>query len=120
MVSVSPKSELFYKTTAYIQNHTLLNRGITTIGGSTVPQCVMSNNKDETRERAIMGGIYFVASYLTPIILLPFYNKHFLAKNGVIKKGDKLHIYYGAADETTALVEMNISDILNLMEDEYE
>lgn len=39
---------------------------------------------------------------------------------GHIKKGDKLHIYYGAADETTALVEMNISDILNLMEDEYE
>lgn len=39
---------------------------------------------------------------------------------GHIKKGDKLYIYYGAADETTALVEMNIKDILASMEDIYE
>lgn len=39
---------------------------------------------------------------------------------GHVKNGDKLHIYYGAADETTALVEISISDILSLMESEYE
>ncbi len=74
-----------YNATAYVQEHTLINRGITTLGGSTIPQCIMSNNKYEAQERALMGGIYFVASYLTPIILLPLYNKHFLKNKGIIK-----------------------------------
>lgn len=39
---------------------------------------------------------------------------------GQIKKGDNLAIYYGAADETTALVEVSIKDILNAMEDTDE
>ncbi len=77
-----------YEATAYVQNHTLINRGITTLGGSTIPQCIMSNNKYESQERAIMGGIYFVASYLTPILLLPLYNKHFLKNKGIIKSLD--------------------------------
>jgi len=74
-----------YNATTYVQEHTLINRGITTLGGSTVPQCIMSNNKNEAQERAIMGGIYFVASYLTPILLIPQYNKHFLKNKGIIK-----------------------------------
>ena len=74
-----------YNSTAYVQNHTLINRGITTLGGSTVPQCIMSNNKYEAQERALMGGIYFVASYLTPVLLIPLYNKHFLKNKGIIK-----------------------------------
>ena len=77
-----------YNATAYVQEHTLINRGITTLGGSTVPQCIMSNNKNEAQERAIMGGIYFVASYLTPILLIPQYNKHFLKNKGIIKSLD--------------------------------
>lgn len=74
-----------YNATSYVQNHTLINRGITTLGGSTVPQCIMSNNKYEAQERALMGGIYFVASYLTPILLIPLYNKHFLKNKGITK-----------------------------------
>jgi len=74
-----------YNATAYVQDHTLINRGITTLGGSTVPQCIMSNNKYEAQERAIMGGVYFVASYLTPILLIPLYNKHFLKNKGITK-----------------------------------
>ena len=74
-----------YNATTYVQNHTLVNRGITTLGGSTVPQCIMANNKYESRERALMGGIYFVASYLTPILLIPLYNKHFLRNKGITK-----------------------------------
>ena len=77
-----------YNATAYVQDHTLINRGITTLGGSTVPQCIMSNNKYEAQERAIMGGVYFVASYLTPILLIPLYNKHFLKNKGIIKSLD--------------------------------
>lgn len=74
-----------YNATSYVQDHTLINRGITTLGGSTFPQCVMSNNKYEAQERALMGGIYFVASYLTPILLIPLYNKHFLKNKGITK-----------------------------------
>jgi len=74
-----------YNTTAYVQNHTLINRGIVTLGGSTVPQCIMSNNKYEAQERAIMGGVYLAASYLTPLMLLPLYNKHFLKNKGITK-----------------------------------
>ena len=74
-----------YNATSYVQEHTLINRGITTLGGSTIPQCIMSNNKHEAQERAVMGGVYFIASYLTPILLLPLYNKHFLKNRGVTK-----------------------------------
>ena len=74
-----------YNATSYVQDHTLVNRGITTLGGSTFPQCVMSNNKYEAQERALMGGIYFVASYFTPILLIPLYNKHFLKNKGITK-----------------------------------
>ena len=72
-----------YNMTSYVQEHTLINRGITTLGGSTIPQCIMSNNKNEAQERAIMGGIYFIASYLTPILLIPVYNRHFLKNKGI-------------------------------------
>ena len=74
-----------YNATSYVQEHTLINRGITTLGGSTVPQCIMSNNKYEARERALMGVIYLIASYLTPIMLIPLYNKHFLKNKGITK-----------------------------------
>lgn len=77
-----------YNATSYVQDHTLINRGITTIGGSTIPQCIMSNNKYEAQERALMGGIYFIASYLTPILLIPLYNKHFLRNKGIIHSLD--------------------------------
>ena len=78
-----------YDATSYVQEHTLINRGITTLGGSTIPQCIMSNNKYEAQERALMGIIYFIASYLTPIALIPVYNRHFLKNKGVIKSFDK-------------------------------
>ena len=77
-----------YDVTAYVQAHTLLNRGITTIGGSTIPQCIMSNNRHEARERGMMGVIYLIASYLTPIALIPLYSKHFLKNKGIIKNLD--------------------------------
>lgn len=79
-----------YDATAYVQNHTLINRGITTLGGSTIPQCIMSNNKYEAQERAIMGVVYLIASYLTPILLIPVYNRNFLKNKGIIKNFDKI------------------------------
>ncbi len=74
-----------YNSTAYVQEHTLINRGITTLGGSTIPQCIMSNNKHEAKERAIMGVSYVVASLVAPMLLIPLYNRHFLKNKGIIK-----------------------------------
>ena len=83
------KGNNLYNMTSYVQEHTLINRGITTLGGSTVPQCIMSNNKYEAQERGLMGGIYFIASYLTPVLLIPVYNRCFLKNKGVIESFNK-------------------------------
>lgn len=79
------KSGGFYNLTGQIQENTLLNRGLLDIGGLAVPQMIMSNNKDESIERGIMGGIYFMSSFLAPFAMLPFFNKTFLARNGIVK-----------------------------------
>ena len=40
-----------YDATAFIQAHTLLNRGLTNIGGCAIPNAIMSNTKEEALER---------------------------------------------------------------------
>jgi len=78
------KSGGFYNLTAKVQENTLLNRGLIDIGGS-VPQIIMSNNNDERVERSVSGGLYIVADFIAPFALLPFFNKRFLARNGIVK-----------------------------------
>lgn len=79
------KSGGFYNTTGKIQENTLLNRGLLDIGGMLIPQMIMSNNKDESIERFNMSGIYFLNSFLAPYIMLPFFNKTFLRRSGIVK-----------------------------------
>lgn len=74
-----------YNTTAKIQENTLLNRGIIEVGGVNIPQIMMSNNKDEAIERSIMQVLYFSMSFLSPFILLPFFNKRALKSTGIVK-----------------------------------
>lgn len=74
-----------YNTTAKIQQNTLLNRGIIEIGGISIPQVAMSNNKDEAIERSIMQVLYFSMSFLTPFILLPLFNRKALKSTGIVK-----------------------------------
>lgn len=74
-----------YNTTAKIQQNTLLNRGIIEVGGVSIPQIAMSNNKDEAIERSIMQTLYFSMSFLTPFILLPIFNRNALKSNGIVK-----------------------------------
>jgi len=75
----------FYNGTAYVQEHTLLNRGLIDLGGCAVPHTLLSNTKTEAIERAAEGLLYFSLSFFTPILLIPLYNKHFLKANGIIK-----------------------------------
>lgn len=73
-----------YNLTNQIQENTLLNRGLLDVGGLAVPQIIMSNNKDEKIERGVMETIYFVSSFMAPYLILPFFNKTFLKRNGIV------------------------------------
>lgn len=85
-----------YNLTSEIQKNTLLNRGILEIGGIALPQVAMSNNKDEALERAGLSGLFFTLSFLTPLIFIPFFNRIFLNKSGIVKdfKGVEKKILY--------------------------
>lgn len=75
----------FYDITAAIQNNTLLNRGLTNIGGCAIPNAIMSNTKEEALERLFMSSLSVTFAFVLPNFILPRYNKHFLAKNGIVK-----------------------------------
>lgn len=79
------QSQGLYNLTAQIQENNLLNRGLLDLGGIAVPQIIMSNNEDEKVERGVLQSLYFVSSFMAPYVLLPFFNKTFLARNGVVK-----------------------------------
>lgn len=74
----------FYNLTAKVQENTVLNRGLVDIGVA-VPYVLMSNNKDEKIERSAMFVFYFVSAFVAPFVLLPFFNKTFLTRNGIVK-----------------------------------
>lgn len=82
---VSFKSVFVYDLTNKVQKNTLLNRGILEIGGIALPQVAMSNNKDEALERAGLSGLFFTLSFLTPLVLLPAFNRFFLKRSGIVK-----------------------------------
>ncbi len=82
--SISFKGGL-YDATSFIQAHTLLNRGLTNIGGCAIPNAIMSNTKEEALERIGMSTLSVTFAFIMPLFLLPRYNKFFLAKNGIVK-----------------------------------
>ena len=75
----------FYNATAFIQNHTLLNRGLTNVGGCAIPHAIMSNTKEEAMERLGMSAMSVTFAFIMPLFLLPGYNKFFLSKNNIVK-----------------------------------
>ena len=75
----------FYNATAFIQTHTLLNRGLTNVGGCAIPHAIMSNTKEEALERLGMSAMSVSFAFIMPLILLPRYNRFSLSKNGIVK-----------------------------------
>ena len=75
----------FYNATAFIQTHTLLNRGLTNVGGCAIPHAIMSNTKEEALERLGMSAMSVTFAFIMPLFLLPRYNKFFLFKNGIVR-----------------------------------
>ena len=74
-----------FNTCASVESNILLNKAITDIGGFVIPQAIMSNNKDEAKERVFKSMLYFVFTFVSPFLLLPLINKHFLKKNKIIE-----------------------------------
>ena len=78
-------NSFLYNATQYVQEHTLLNRGMIDLGGCGIPHALKSNNKTEAAERLSMSSILFSLSFLGPLVLLPMFNKRALLKNGIVK-----------------------------------
>lgn len=78
-----------YSITTNVQNNMILNKGLLEMGGLTIPSTIMANNKVEARERAEKGGLYFGVSFLSPLVLLPIWNKTFLKQQGISEKFSK-------------------------------
>lgn len=81
----TPFGGSLYNATAFIQSHTLLNRGLTNIGGCAIPNAIMSNTKAEALERIGMSTLTVSFAFIMPLFLLPRYNRYFLSKNGIVK-----------------------------------
>lgn len=78
--------EKMYAITSNIQNNMVLNKGLLELGGYAIPSVIMANNKVEARERAERSAGLFSVAYLTPLILLPLFNKSFLKLNKITDK----------------------------------
>ena len=83
--TVSFKQSSVFNTMANIESNILLNKGITDIGGFVIPQAIMSNNKDESVERVFKSLLYFIFTFISPFLLLPFINKYALKSNKILE-----------------------------------
>lgn len=83
--TVSFKQNSVFNTMANIESNILLNKGITDIGGFVIPQAIMSNNKDESIERVFKSLLYFIFTFVSPFLLLPFINKYALKSNKILE-----------------------------------
>lgn len=79
-----PFKNSFFNVMTKVDSNILLNKGITDLGGFVVPQAVMSNNKDESFERVFKSLLYFVFTFVSPIVLLPLINKRALQSSKIL------------------------------------
>lgn len=61
--------------TSEVQNYAMLNRSLIDMFGVCIPWAIMTNNKDERREKIIRFSIGFAIPFLTPFVILPGLNK---------------------------------------------
>ncbi len=74
-----------FSVVSNIESNLLLNKGITEVGGFIIPQAIMANNKDESIERSFKSMLYFLITFVSPIVLLPFFNKKALSYYNITK-----------------------------------
>lgn len=77
---------MVYNITSTIQGNTIMNRGLMEIGSVAVPQAAMANNKIEARERLSKSGLFFAATFLSPLLTMPLFNKFSLKTFKVVEK----------------------------------
>lgn len=81
-----------YNLSSYIQSNATLNRAMIEVCGVDIPLIVMANNRDERIERAIRGNLFVFTAFVAPLISMPFLNKFFLKKEGLLEHPDEKHI----------------------------
>lgn len=76
----------FYNLSSRIESNTIFNRCLMDIGGWEAPLFIMANNDTERKERASKSALYVLGTFASPLLLMPFLNKRYLCKNGIIEK----------------------------------
>ena len=67
-------------TAVFLDERVLLNKAILDVAALDAPQIIMSNNKDERRERLNKSAISFALGYISPFITLPLSNRLVMSK----------------------------------------
>ncbi|MDR1168668.1 MAG: hypothetical protein LBK53_07270 [Heliobacteriaceae bacterium] len=65
----------FYNISAELEQNIPLSRGVIDIFGSDIPWLIMANNNAERMEKARRMSIVFVLLFLSPMALLPVFNR---------------------------------------------
>ena len=71
----SPAFKSFYRMSAELEKNIPLSRGVIDIFGSDIPWLIMANNKQERWEKARRMTVVFVLCFLSPIAVLPVFNR---------------------------------------------
>ena len=74
-----------FSVVSNIESNLLLNKGITEVGGYIIPQAIMANNSDESIERSFKSVLYFLITFVSPIFLLPLFNRKALSHYNITK-----------------------------------
>lgn len=89
---VSGVGSNLYNLSSYVQSNATLNRTMMDIFGVDIPFIAMANNKDERIERIVRGNMVVFSAFIAPIVSMPFLNKFFLKKEGLLQHPDEKHI----------------------------
>lgn len=81
-----------YNLSSYIQSNATLNRATIELLGCEVPLTVMANNRDERIERIIRGSLFVLAAFVAPLASMPFLNRFFLKKEGLLEHLNEKHV----------------------------
>lgn len=69
------KGSNIYTTTGELEKNIILSRAIVDLVGCDVPWIIMANNKQERIERTRRYTIVFLLAFMSPMALLPFFNR---------------------------------------------
>lgn len=116
-----------YNLSSYIQSNATLNRTMIDIFGVDIPFIATANNRDERVERAIRGNMIIFSAFIAPIVSMPFLNKFFLKKEGLLNHPDEKHILQvskehltGDAEKLKQGIKKTVKDLENTKKPKFQ